>query len=81
MFESIQYREKQRRRTELMFFCRIAYEDDDQLLWCPDLLSENKVRDFLCEASSRTTGEKTGSDKLGSHVRDNEQVSVQWMDG
>ena len=56
------------------------YEDDDQLLWCPDLLSENKVRDFLSEASSGTTGEKTASDKLGTHVRDNEQVSVQWMD-
>ncbi|XP_062310858.1 mesoderm induction early response protein 3 isoform X1 [Osmerus eperlanus] len=51
-----------------------VYEDDDQLLWCPDLLSENKVRDFLCEASSRTTGEKTGSEKLGTHVRDNEQA-------
>lgn len=54
---------------------REVYEDDDQLLWCPDVLSESKVRDFLCEASSRVTDERTGSDMAGAHVSDNEQVS------
>ncbi|XP_064825864.1 mesoderm induction early response protein 3-like [Oncorhynchus masou masou] len=51
-----------------------VYEDDDQLLWSPDVLSESKVRDFLCEASSRATDERTGSDMAGAHVSDNEQA-------
>lgn len=62
---------------------RTVYEDDDQLLWTPDVLSESKVRDFLCEELSRATDERTRSDTAGAHVRDNEQVShhfkTHWM--
>uniref|UniRef100_A0A3P8Q593 Mesoderm induction early response 1, family member 3 b n=1 Tax=Astatotilapia calliptera TaxID=8154 RepID=A0A3P8Q593_ASTCA len=49
-------------------------EDSRKLLWSPGVLSENKVRSFLCEVLSRTTDEKTGCDKPGMHVRDNEQA-------
>ncbi|KAM8759951.1 mesoderm induction early response protein 3 isoform 1-T1 [Acanthopagrus schlegelii] len=51
-----------------------AYEDEDELLWSPGTLSENKVRSFLCDVLSRTTDEKTGCDKPGMHIRDNEQA-------
>uniref|UniRef100_A0AAQ5YPA0 Mesoderm induction early response 1, family member 3 b n=1 Tax=Amphiprion ocellaris TaxID=80972 RepID=A0AAQ5YPA0_AMPOC len=50
------------------------YEDEDELLWSPSILSENKVRGFLSEVLSRTTDEKAGCDKPGMHVRDNEQA-------
>lgn len=53
-----------------------AYEEEDELLWSPGTLPENKVRSFLSEALSRTTDERTGCDKPGIHVRDNEQVSA-----
>uniref|UniRef100_A0A7N8Y140 Mesoderm induction early response 1, family member 3 b n=1 Tax=Mastacembelus armatus TaxID=205130 RepID=A0A7N8Y140_9TELE len=51
-----------------------VYEDDDELLWSPGTLPENKVRSYLSEVLSRTTDEKTGCDKPGTHVRDNEQA-------
>ncbi|XP_035592149.1 mesoderm induction early response protein 3 isoform X1 [Oncorhynchus keta] len=51
-----------------------VYEDDDQLLWTPDVLSESKVRDFLCEELSWATDERTRSDTAGAHVKDNEQA-------
>lgn len=51
------------------------YEDEDELLWSPDELSENKVRSFLSEVLVQITDERTGYDKPGSHVRDDEQVS------
>lgn len=35
---------------------------------------ENKVKSFLSEVLSRTTDEKTGCEKPGMHIRDNEQV-------
>ncbi|XP_051568840.1 mesoderm induction early response protein 1-like isoform X2 [Myxocyprinus asiaticus] len=52
-----------------------AYENDDQLLWNPELLPEEKVVEFLAEASKRT-GEETGVHAIpeGSHVKDNEQA-------
>ncbi|XP_026199587.1 mesoderm induction early response protein 3b isoform X2 [Anabas testudineus] len=51
-----------------------VYEDEDELLWSPGTLPENKVRSFLSEVLSRTTDEKTGCDKPGMHIRDNEQA-------
>nr|XP_057927454.1 mesoderm induction early response protein 3 [Doryrhamphus excisus] len=51
-----------------------VYEDEDELMWTPGALPESKVRMFLTDVLSRTTGEKTGCDKLGMHVRDNEQA-------
>ncbi|KAG2461381.1 MIER1 protein, partial [Polypterus senegalus] len=52
-----------------------VYENDDQLLWNPDNLSEIKVVEFLTEASKRT-GEEKGVDAIpeGSHIKDNEQA-------
>ncbi|XP_030630004.1 mesoderm induction early response protein 1b [Chanos chanos] len=51
------------------------YENDDQLLWNPQFLPENKVVEFLTEASRRT-GEEKGVDAIpeGSHIKDNEQA-------
>ncbi|KPP72726.1 mesoderm induction early response protein 1-like [Scleropages formosus] len=53
-----------------------VYENDDQLLWNPDLLPEDEVVQFLTEASKRT-GEEKGVDAIpeGSHIKDNEQVT------
>lgn len=51
-----------------------VYEDDDELLWSPGSIPESKVRSFLSDVLSRTTDAKTGCDKPGLHVRDNEQV-------
>ncbi|KAL7985004.1 hypothetical protein Chor_003574 [Crotalus horridus] len=52
-----------------------VYENDDQLLWNPDYLTEDKVIEFLNEASRRT-GDERGIDAIpeGSHIKDNEQV-------
>lgn len=52
-----------------------VYENDDQLLWNPDFLPEDKVIEFLNEASRRT-GDEKGLDAIpeGSHIKDNEQV-------
>ncbi|XP_063051069.1 mesoderm induction early response protein 3 isoform X2 [Engraulis encrasicolus] len=51
-----------------------AYEEEDQLLWSPGLISESKVKEFLWKALSRTTDQKSDSDGYKEHVRDNEQV-------
>ncbi|KAM8930137.1 mesoderm induction early response protein 1 [Pelodytes ibericus] len=52
-----------------------VYENDDQLLWNPDFVMEERVIDFLNEASRRT-GEEKGLDAIpeGSHIKDNEQA-------
>ncbi|XP_037131132.1 mesoderm induction early response protein 1b isoform X2 [Syngnathus acus] len=52
-----------------------VYENDDQLLWNPECIPENKVVAFLMEASRRT-GDEKGVDAIpeGSHVKDNEQA-------
>ncbi|XP_048353284.1 mesoderm induction early response protein 1 isoform X2 [Sphaerodactylus townsendi] len=52
-----------------------VYENDDQLLWNPDHLTEEKVIEFLNEASRRT-GDERGIDAIpeGSHIKDNEQA-------
>ncbi|XP_077413330.1 mesoderm induction early response protein 1b isoform X2 [Vanacampus margaritifer] len=52
-----------------------VYENDDQLLWNPECIPENKVVAFLIEASRRT-GEEKGVDAIpeGSHIKDNEQA-------
>lgn len=64
----------------VLFYCNIffpcaVYENDDQLLWNPDFLPEDKVIEFLSEASRRT-GEEKGLEAIpeGSHIKDNEQV-------
>ncbi|XP_066125030.1 mesoderm induction early response protein 1 isoform X7 [Saccopteryx bilineata] len=52
-----------------------AYENDDQLLWDPEYLPEDKVIVFLKDASRRT-GDEKGVEAIpeGSHIKDNEQA-------
>uniref|UniRef100_A0A671T3S4 Mesoderm induction early response protein 1-like n=1 Tax=Sinocyclocheilus anshuiensis TaxID=1608454 RepID=A0A671T3S4_9TELE len=52
-----------------------VYENDDQLLWNPELIPEEKVVEFLAEAS-KCSGEETGVHAIpeGSHIKDNEQA-------
>lgn len=56
-------------------FTNKVYENEDQLLWNPELLPEENVVKFLAEASSRTE-EETGVHAIpeGSHIKDNEQA-------
>lgn len=61
----------------LFWFCftNLVYENDDQLLWDPEYLPEDKVIVFLKDASRRT-GDEKGVEAIpeGSHIKDNEQV-------
>ncbi|XP_059416178.1 mesoderm induction early response protein 1-like isoform X2 [Carassius carassius] len=52
-----------------------VYENDDQLLWNPELIPEEKVVEFLAEAS-KCSEEETGVHAIpeGSHIKDNEQA-------
>ncbi|XP_072540437.1 mesoderm induction early response protein 1a isoform X2 [Salminus brasiliensis] len=52
-----------------------VYENDDQLLWNPELLPENEVVEYLAEASKRTEGE-TGVEVVPERplIKDNEQA-------
>lgn len=56
-------------------FINLVYENDDQLLWDPEYLPEDKVIVFLKDASRRT-GDEKGVEAIpeGSHIKDNEQV-------
>uniref|UniRef100_A0A673IER9 Mesoderm induction early response protein 1 n=1 Tax=Sinocyclocheilus rhinocerous TaxID=307959 RepID=A0A673IER9_9TELE len=52
-----------------------VYENEDQLLWNPELIPEEKVVEFLAEAS-KCSREETGVYAIpeGSHIKDNEQA-------
>lgn len=52
------------------------YENEDQLLWNPELLPEKEVVEFLAEASKRI-GEQTGADPVPERplIKDNEEVT------
>ncbi|XP_054253192.1 mesoderm induction early response protein 3-like isoform X2 [Indicator indicator] len=52
-----------------------AYENEDHLLWKPDVISESKVKEYLFETSLRT-GNKNMIGRIpgGLHTRDNEQA-------
>ncbi|TRY77630.1 hypothetical protein DNTS_005779 [Danionella cerebrum] len=52
-----------------------VYENDDQLLWNPELLPEEKVVEFLTEACKRS-GDEEGVQVIpeGSRIKDNEQA-------
>ncbi|XP_054576891.1 mesoderm induction early response protein 1 isoform X2 [Eptesicus fuscus] len=52
-----------------------VYENDDQLLWDPEYLPEDRVIIFLKDASRRT-GDEKGVEAIpeGSHIKDNEQA-------
>lgn len=52
-----------------------VYENEDQLLWNPELLPENEVVEFLAEASKRV-GEQTGVDAVPEMpvIKDDEEA-------
>ncbi|XP_040511171.1 mesoderm induction early response protein 3 isoform X2 [Gallus gallus] len=52
-----------------------AYENEDHLLWNPDVISENKVKEYLFESYVRTGNLKMiGRIPEGLQTRDNEQA-------
>ncbi|KAG7332636.1 hypothetical protein KOW79_004470 [Hemibagrus wyckioides] len=51
-----------------------VFAEEDQLLWCPDVLPERKVEDYLRKALSRTTDSSTENSTCGGHVQDDEQA-------
>ncbi|KYO29137.1 mesoderm induction early response protein 3 isoform X2 [Alligator mississippiensis] len=52
-----------------------AYENEDHLLWKPDVILESKVKEYLFETSLRTGNEKMiGRIHEGIQTRDNEQA-------
>lgn len=64
----------------MFWYFLIAYENEDQLLWQPDIISENKVKEYLFETSVRTGNEKIiGRIPDGVHTRDNEQVCFNFI--
>ncbi|XP_073724109.1 mesoderm induction early response protein 3 isoform X1 [Misgurnus anguillicaudatus] len=50
-----------------------VYEEEDELLWCPGVLSECKVRNYLREAMSQTT-DGNMDDYTSDHIQDNEEA-------
>lgn len=58
-------------------FSLLVYENDDQLLWDPNILPEREVEEFLFRAIKRRWDEVSNpSLPEGEMVKDNEQVSV-----
>ncbi|NXP18661.1 MIER3 protein, partial [Scytalopus superciliaris] len=52
-----------------------AYENEDHLLWKPDVISESKVKEYLFETSLRAGNDNMiGRVPEGLHTRDNEQA-------
>ncbi|XP_026783992.1 mesoderm induction early response protein 3 isoform X2 [Pangasianodon hypophthalmus] len=51
-----------------------VFEEEDQLLWCPDVLSERKVEDYLRKALFQTADGCTENSTCGGHIRDSEQA-------
>uniref|UniRef100_A0A8C5F624 Mesoderm induction early response 1, family member 3 b n=1 Tax=Gadus morhua TaxID=8049 RepID=A0A8C5F624_GADMO len=77
MISAFEKREITHRVYKAKSHCRVVstvYEDDDELLWSPNMLAENKVRAFLVDVLSRIAEEKTGCDKPGLSVRDDEKA-------
>lgn len=55
----------------------LAYENEDQLLWDPNILPEREVEEFLYRAVKRRWDELASSSlPKGEVVKDNEQVHV-----
>lgn len=55
----------------------LAYENEDQLLWDPNILPERDVEEFLYRAVKRRWDELSSSSlPEGEMVKDNEQVYV-----
>lgn len=54
----------------------LAYENEDQLLWDPNILPEREVEEFLYRAVKRRWDELSSSSlPEGEMVKDNEQVN------
>ncbi|XP_031948737.1 mesoderm induction early response protein 2 isoform X1 [Corvus moneduloides] len=62
-----------RHRQKVLFL--LAYENEDQLLWDPNILPEREVEEFLYRAVKRQWDELSGSSlPEGEVVKDNEQA-------
>lgn len=62
-------------------FCTV-YENEDQLLWDPNILPEREVEEFLYRAVKRRWHEMAGSQlPEGEAVKDSEQVGCPWGGG
>ncbi|XP_017689981.1 PREDICTED: mesoderm induction early response protein 2 isoform X1 [Lepidothrix coronata] len=62
-----------RHRQKVLFL--LAYENEDQLLWDPNVLPEREVEEFLYRAVKRQWDELSGSSlPEGEVVKDNEQA-------
>ncbi|XP_064590231.1 mesoderm induction early response protein 2 isoform X1 [Zonotrichia leucophrys gambelii] len=62
-----------RHRQKVLFL--LAYENEDQLLWDPNILPEREVEEFLYRAVKRQWDELAGSSlPEGEVVKDNEQA-------
>lgn len=59
-----------------LLFCTV-YENEDQLLWDPNILPEREVEEFLYRAVKRRWHEMAGSQlPEGEAVKDSEQVGL-----
>ncbi|KAM6986015.1 mesoderm induction early response protein 3a [Aplochiton taeniatus] len=56
-----------------------VYENDDQLLWQPDALSNQKVEDFLRRSATPVVDGKADALPNGCQVQDNEQALYELM--
>ena len=52
------------------------YENEDQLLWQPDSLSEQRVKDYLRDSAAPLVDGKVATVPQGCLVQDNEQVNM-----
>ncbi len=68
--------------TPVLLLLSPAYENEDQLLWTPDVLSSLTVEKFLLE-DQRKGSDDGPSNALttGDVVKDNEQVGLNHTDG
>lgn len=55
------------------------YENEDQLLWQPDALPEQTVKDFLHDTSALVVDGKVGPALESGLVQDNEQVHFSFL--
>ncbi len=67
--------------TPVLLLLSPAYENDDQLLWTPDVLSSLSVETFLLEVQRKGSGDgPTNTLTTGDVVKDNEQVGLNHAD-
>jgi len=67
--------------TPVLLLLSPAYENEDQLLWTPDVLSSLAVEKFLLEVQRKGSDNgPSNSQTTGDIVKDNEQVGLNHSD-